>query len=223
MRYYPLFLDLTCKTCLVVGAGKVGLRKIRTLMEAEPKRIVVVDPYSRAPEIDDPNGIIYFIDQCFSREHLAGCHLAFACTSDPATNDQVLEACRQENIWCNVSERPDKGDFILPGVFSRQDLIMAVSTCGSSPALTARIKKELMNLYGPEYATLTELLAGVRKILLSLGLDQEENRDYFRAVVDSEALMLIRSGQRKELLDLLCEILPAKAHNRLQGIIDALL
>lgn len=223
MRYYPIFLDLTRKKCLVVGAGRVGLRKIGTLVLSSPGRITVIDPYVPGIDLPDPENIIDHLREKFTPAHLEGCDLVFACTGDPETNDLVVKSCRSRNIWCNVAERPEQGDFILPGVFSRQDLIIAVSTCGCSPALTARIKKDLENRYGPHYALLTGLLAGVRKILLSLDLPQKENRAYFRKIVDSEALTLLESGRTKELTALLTNILPTSTHNQIKELINALL
>lgn len=221
MRYYPIFLDLTGKTCLVAGAGSVGLRKIKTIMTCSPAKIIVVDPYVKNLEISENAGIIMHLQEEFKPVHLLGCHLVFACTSDPGINDQIVQTCRERNIWCNLAERPEQGDFILPGVFSRQDLIFAVSTCGCSPALTARIKKDLQGIYGPEYALLTRLLAGVRKIILPLNLTQEQNRVYFRKIVDSRVLDLLKSGRKQELTALLQDILPAETHNRIKELIDA--
>jgi precorrin-2 dehydrogenase / sirohydrochlorin ferrochelatase len=223
MRYYPIFLDLRGKTCVVVGAGKVGLRKISTLIKCSPSKIIVIDPYADSVDALDPGKMIRHLRENFNHDHLDGCDLAFACTSDPKVNDLVLTACRNKNIWCNVAERPEQGDFILPGIFSRQDLIIAVSTCGCSPALTARIKKELQEIYGPEYALLTRLLAGVREILLPLELPQEQNKKYFKKIVDSDAAKLLESDRKQELAALLREILPKDTYNQIQGLINALL
>lgn len=223
MRYYPIFLDLRGKTCLVVGAGKVGLRKISTLLKCSPSGIIVIDPYIHSLDTPDSGKIIRHLREDFTPEHLDGCDLAFACTSDPQVNDLVLMACRNKNIWCNVAERPEQGDFILPGIFSRQDLIIAVSTCGCSPALTARIKEELQEIYGPEYALLTRLLAEVREILLPLELPQGQNKEYFRKIVDSDAAKFLKSDRKQDLAALLRAILPKDTHNQIQGIIHALL
>lgn len=223
MRYFPVFLDLTSRTCLVVGAGKVGTRKIRTLLQSSPARILVVDPHVRQLDIPDPEGVIEHFQANFTSSHLQGCQMAFACTSDPQINEQVLQACRRKNIWCNIAERPDQGDFILPAVFSRQDLIIAVSTCGCSPALCAAVKKELMHIYGPEYDLLTRLLAEVRQMILPLGLPQSENKKLFGKIVESEALNHLKAGRGQELLALLKDILPDQTHNRIQDIVDDLL
>lgn len=223
MRYFPIFLDLARKTCLVVGAGRVGRRKIKTLLQCSAARINVIDPFVSSIDMPDSRKTVRLFQEEFSIGHLKGCDLAFACTSSPRVNDKVIKACRKKNIWCNVAERPDQGDFILPGVFSRENLIIAVSTCGCSPALTARIKKELQDIYGPQYALLTELLAGVRKILLSLDLPPDKNREYFIKIIDSRIITLLKSGHQQEIAALLQNILPVRTHKQIQGLIDAIL
>ncbi len=223
MRYFPIFLDLTRKTCMVVGAGKVGQRKIKTLLKCSPENIIVMDPYVELIEVQDPGKIVRHMKANFKPEHLEGCDLVFACTADPDINDLVVRACLDKNIWCNVAERPDQGNFILPGVFSRQEMIVAVSTCGCSPALTSRVKQELEDIYGPEYGLLTQLLAGVRKILLPLNLPQEKNREYFRKIVESDAALLLRSGHTQEITSLLYRVLPREIHKQIKGITDDLL
>lgn len=223
MKYYPIFLDLGQRTCAVIGAGKVGLRKIQSLVQCSPARIIVIDPFVDFINLPDPEKVIWHLKQHFSPEMLKGCDLAFACTSDPEINDMVVKACKGLKILCNVAERPELGDFILPGIFSRQDLIIAVSTCGSSPALSAKIKNDLRELFGPEYGLLTELLAGVRKILLPLNLSQEKNRLYFKKIVDSNAVSLLESGDRQKLFQLMIDILPQGTHYQVQRLIDAIL
>ncbi|MFW5730698.1 MAG: precorrin-2 dehydrogenase/sirohydrochlorin ferrochelatase family protein [Desulfonatronovibrionaceae bacterium] len=223
MRYFPVFLDLTSRTCLVVGAGRVGTRKIRTLLKSSPARILVVDPHVPRLDIPDSRGVVEHLQADFDPSHLKGCHMAFACTSDPGVNEKVLQACRRSSIWCNIAQRPDQGDFILPAVFSRQDLIIAVSTCGCSPALCAAVKKELMDIYGPEYDLLTRLLAQVRQLILPLGLPQSRNKIFFGKIVESDILNHLKAGRKAELMVLLKDILPDQTHNRIQDIVDDLL
>ncbi|WP_045215830.1 precorrin-2 dehydrogenase/sirohydrochlorin ferrochelatase family protein [Desulfonatronovibrio magnus] len=223
MRYFPIFLNISDKTCLIVGAGSVGLRKIKTLMSCSPEKVIVIDPFTDSLDIQDQDSRLTHLKESFNVTHLEGCSLVFACTNDPEVNEKVARACQEKNILCNVAETPDQGDFILPGVFSRQDLIIAVSTCGCSPALTARIKQDLSDIYGPEYALLTELLAAVRKIILPLDLPQKKNREYFRAIVDSEALPLLKQGKSRQLAELLQQILPSDTHNEVQGVVNDLI
>ncbi len=221
MRYFPVFLDLESKTCLVVGAGPVGRRKISTLKKSCAGRLIVIDPGAvKDPLLEDDS--IRLINRPFEPGDVDGCHLVFACTSDHETNLQVARVCRQRNVWCNTATDPHQGDVVLPAVLERGDLLLAVSTCGASPALSARIKKDLASMYGPEYASLTTLMSRVRNLVLPLGLPQEDNQRIFHAILDSNAAQLLKNGDRQGLQRLLQRILPAGAHTHIQEMTHAL-
>ena len=221
MRYFPVFLDLESKTCLVVGAGPVGRRKISTLKKSCAGTIIVIDPGTlNDPILEDDS--IHLINRPFEPGDVEGCHLVFVCTSNHETNQQVAQACHERNVWCNTATNPDQGDLVLPAVLERGDLILAVSTCGASPALSSRIKKELATMYGPEYASLTTLMSRVRKQVLPLGLPQEENQRIFHAILDSDAAELLKNGDREGLQSLLQHLLPSATHNHIQEMIHAL-
>ena len=221
MRYFPVFLDLESKTCLVVGAGPVGRRKISTLKKSCAGTIIVIDPEAENHfPLEDKS--IQLISRSFQPGDVDGCHLVFTCTSDREINQQVVRACRRKNILCNTATDPDQGDLVLPAVLERGDLILAVSTCGASPALSARIKKELASRYGPEYASLTTLMSRVRKHVLPMGLPQEKNQRIFHAILDSNAAELLKKGDRQGLHRLLQSLLPSGAHNHIQEMIHAL-
>ncbi|WP_291323612.1 bifunctional precorrin-2 dehydrogenase/sirohydrochlorin ferrochelatase [Desulfonatronospira sp.] len=221
MRYFPVFLDLTSKTCLVVGAGPVGRRKISTLKKSCAGSITVIDPGSvKEPLLEDES--IQLVNRVFKPGDVEGCHLVFACTADHGTNQQVVQACRERNVWCNSATDPDQGDIVLPAVLERGDLLLAVSTCGASPALSARVKKELASRYGPEYALLTTLMSRVRKLVLPLGLPQADNQKIFHAILDSHAAEILKSGDREGLQNLLQDLLPAGTHKHIQEMTHAL-
>ncbi len=221
MRYFPVFLDLSQKSCLVVGAGPVGQRKISTLAKSSPGRIVVIDPN---PDLEPAgqNLNLVFRAKEFEPEDVQGCDLVFACTGSPEVNSLVARICQEKNIWCNVARGPEQGDFILPAVLDRGELLLAVSTCGASPALSAKIKKELGEYYGPEYAVLTLLLSRVRKYVLSLDLTQSQNQDIFERLLQEETLNILARQDKEMLHTLLQRILPYELHTYLPGMTDDL-
>ncbi len=222
MRYFPLFLDLRFKTCLVVGAGPVGRRKIDTLERCSAGTIIVVDPGLEEDKFTGSGKMVFKV-RAFEPEDVLGCDLVFACTSDAETNAGIARACRERKIWCNAARDPEQGDFILPAVLDRGDLILAVSTCGASPALSARIKKELMERYGPEYALLARLMSGVRELVLPLGLAQEANREIFESILDSKIMLHLDNRDRHGVREELRRILPSAIHNNINGLVDALI
>ncbi|MEH0019830.1 MAG: bifunctional precorrin-2 dehydrogenase/sirohydrochlorin ferrochelatase [Desulfobacter sp.] len=206
MKYYPIFLDVQDKTCLVVGGGKVGTRKALGLAKANA-RVRVVSP-GFSPELENnthPN--ICLDNKTFDASDLQGACLVFAATDSSALNAQIRDAARRAGILCNIADGDDKGDFILPSVVSREDLILAVSTCGSSPAMAKRLRRELEAKFGPEYGTALTLMANIRTKLLARGHDPEGHKKVFTALVASGLPELIAAGDQSRIDAVLAEVL----------------
>ena len=222
---YPKFLGLTAKTCIVVGAGEVGLRKITTLLSHGPGRVIAFDP---APPGDTVSGLLAkhseftYIQHPLQAEDLEQAFLVFACTDIPQVNRQVAEWCRERNILCNIADAPELGNFILPAVINRGDLTLAVSTAGSSPAMSRRIRARLEQEFGPEYGCACTLMSRVRESVLARARPSRENRIIFRALADSCMTDLIRTGDRDGLERLLRETLPQDLHSRIGELCDDL-
>jgi precorrin-2 dehydrogenase/sirohydrochlorin ferrochelatase len=94
----------------------------------------------------------------------------------------------------NVATAPEAGSFIVPSVVARGDLLIAVSTCGGSPALSRKVREELERSYGPEYGVFLRKMAVVRQRMLREVQDEAVRRETFRAIVDSDVLGLLREG-----------------------------
>ena len=218
MRYYPLLLDLTGLRCLVIGAGEVGLRKIKGLLCCAPELVTAVDPAPPGPEL----AALLATQDNFSYEQrpfaetdldLAG--LVFACTSNRAVNAAIGRACRLKGVLCNMTDAPELGSFVLPASITRGDLTISISTSGSSPALARVIRQDLETRYGPEYEVMTRLLADIRTALLALGRASDENREVFRRLAASDLPELIRREDRPACLELLRAVLPTDLHPKI--------
>jgi precorrin-2 dehydrogenase len=194
MNYYPAYLDLRGRSCLLVGGGAVAARKAAALLDAGGA-VTVVSP-TLAPALAEllRSGRIVHRRKRFEDPDLAGVFLALAATDDPAVNEAVAAACRQRGILVNAATRPEAGSFIVPSVVARGDLLIAVSTGGSSPALSRKVREELERSYGPEYGALLERMAVLRQRLLREMPDEAARREVFRAVVDSDVLGMLREG-----------------------------
>jgi precorrin-2 dehydrogenase/sirohydrochlorin ferrochelatase len=215
MRYYPLLLDLREKTCLVIGAGRVGLRKIRTLLKAHPKRLIVMDQRSFSTEVTRLAGEhpeLVLKQGIFVPDNLDRADLVFACTSDRLFNAEIARACHQKRILCNITDDPDAGDIVLPSVIDRGDLILTLSTSGKSPALCKILRQELDCRFGEEYEVLLELLGRIRQALLPLGQCCEDNAECFRSLVRSSLLTAIRARNTSEIQTILASLLPEELH-----------
>jgi siroheme synthase-like protein len=141
--YYPILLRMNGKRCLVVGGGTVALRKVQTLIE-HGADIVIVSP-DICPELKQlsKDGVVRAVARDYKPEDLNDVYLTVAATDDSTVNAKVAAEAKKLGILINVVDKPDISDFIVPSYFRRGDIIVAVSTCGRSPALARKIRSEL--------------------------------------------------------------------------------
>lgn len=194
MGYYPMFVKLTGKQCLVVGAGKVAQRKIAGLLAAEAD-VTVVSP-SVTPTVEEwsVTGRIMLHRRVFHPEDVQGMAVIVAAASDPAVNLAVYEAALPQQ-WVNIVDRPDLCSFVVPAVVERGDLQIAISTGGQNPGLAKKLRSEWEERLGAEYEDYTRFLGEMRRRLLSLGLEEEEKRSILTALLDERFYHWTKSGQ----------------------------
>lgn len=210
MTYYPVLMDIRDKPCLVVGGGAVGSRKAFGLLRAGA-RVRVVSP-EMVPELqaaagEHLAGVLDLKVRPFDPEDIQGMRLVFVATDNSGLNAEVRGACARANVLCNAAEGEDKGDFILPAVVSRGDLVMAVSTCGASPALARRIRKDLEAAFGPEYGELVKLLGRIRTRLLARGHDPAGHRRLLTALVEQDLAPMIAARDYTKIDEILGQVL----------------
>lgn len=203
MRYYPLFLDITGRKCVVVGGGNVAERKVKRLL-ACGARVEVVGK-SLTPLLAAWSGEekVVHRDADYADSCLADAFFVIGATDDETVNGRIARDARALGIPVNIIDDPARCDFILPSIVERGDLSIAVSTGGRSPALAKKIRKELETAYGPEYAILLEILGKLRRKVVAGGRPSDENRACFEAVISSEILDHIRAERWKHVNELI--------------------
>ena len=186
---YPVNLVLDGRRCLVVGGGKVALRKVEGLLVCGG-RVTVVAPRIN-PELRMLSGVMIEA-RPWRPDDLDGMWLVIAATDDPEVNRAVYDAGQRAGVWVNGADDPANCSFTLPSVVRRGDLQVTVSTGGRSPALATWLRRRLEGEIGPEYAVLLDLLATERDGLKAAGVSTE-GLDW-RSALDSDMLDLIRTG-----------------------------
>ncbi|MEW6258423.1 MAG: bifunctional precorrin-2 dehydrogenase/sirohydrochlorin ferrochelatase [Thermodesulfobacteriota bacterium] len=192
MTYYPILLQLVDQPCVVVGGGEVATRKVEGLLGCSA-RVRVVSPIV-TPRLRHwiEEGTVDWIDRPYYSESLQGARLVIGATDDQAVNLRVFEDCKALGIWCNIADRPECCDFILPSVIRRGDLIVAVSTSGKSPAFAKTLRKQLEGLFGQEYAVFLQLMGRIRKRLLAEDHAPEAHKHLFETLIAGGLLEAIR-------------------------------
>jgi siroheme synthase-like protein len=155
--YYPVHLDVRGRSCLVVGGGRIARHKARSLRKAGAEVTVV------APEISGAFPGCTVVRRRFRPSDLRGVALAIGATDDAAANGRLSKECRRRNIPVNIVDQPELCSFIVPSVFRRGPLTIAISTGGASPALSKAIRRELERLYPKSFAKLAARLGEERR------------------------------------------------------------
>ena len=143
MSLFPMFLKLTARPCVVVGAGRIAESKIESLLQAEA-HVTVIAPEA-LPRVQEwaANGDITWMEREYRAGDLAGAFLCVAATATPEVNRAVYVEANAANIICNAVDDPPFCDFYFPSIVRRGELQIAISTAGESPALAQRLRKEL--------------------------------------------------------------------------------
>jgi len=165
MSLFPMFVKLQGRTVVVIGAGVIAEGKIPSLLAAEA-RVRVIAPVA-TPQIVQwaSEGQLELLARKFRSGDLTGASLAIAATSAPGVNNAVFREAESRGIFCNAVDDIENCHFYYGAVVQRGDLQLAISTNGKSPALAQRIRKELEQTYGEEYAVWLEKLGTARNVL----------------------------------------------------------
>jgi precorrin-2 dehydrogenase/sirohydrochlorin ferrochelatase len=143
MDLFPIFLKLTGRRCLVVGAGNLAESKIESLRAAHAD-VTVIAPYAR-PRIVEmaESGEVAWHQREFAAGDVDNYFLVVTATDVGAVNRAVYLEAQAKNTLCNAVDDPPFCDFYFPSVVRRGDLQIAISTAGASPALAQRLRKEI--------------------------------------------------------------------------------
>ena len=207
MKYYPVFLDINARKCLVVGGGAVGTRKVLSLVACGAIVTVVSPDATEKLKSLALEGIITLKTRTYRPADMQGMFLVVGATDNDSLNRQINHDAEQLNTLCNIADQPEVCNFILPATVKRDDLVIAISTSGKSPAFAKKLRKQLEQQFGPEYATFLTLMGGIRSRLLRQKHAPEEHKPIFNRIIESGIIDLIREGKKAEINDLLRDIL----------------
>jgi precorrin-2 dehydrogenase len=184
---FPMFMKLTGKQCLVVGAGKVGEPKIGGLIDTGALVQVVAIEASDTVRGWAEAGKIGLELRRFSPGDLDGKFLAVVATASSSLNRLIHREAQQRAVVCNVVDVPEYCDFFYPAVVRRGDLQIAISTAGQSPSLAQKLRQQLERQFCPEYAAWVEQLGETRRLILASDLDKERKLDLLHSLASREA------------------------------------
>jgi precorrin-2 dehydrogenase/sirohydrochlorin ferrochelatase len=196
-KLFPLFLKLSARPCLVVGAGAIAESKIASLLEAGG-RVRVVAPEA-TPQVRSwaQSNTLEWRQRPFQTDDLERMFLVIAATSSTELHERIFEEAARRGVLCNIVDVPPLCDFYYPSVVQRGALQIAISTAGESPALAQRLRKQLEEQFGPEYEQWLAQLGEDREKLHSTDMDPEERKRLLHQHATEEAFEAFLRNRRE--------------------------
>jgi precorrin-2 dehydrogenase len=207
MKYYPINLDVTNRECLVVGAGSVGTRKVKTLIRCGAK-VTVVSPFVSAEVLSlEKEGLVTIKKRAYEEKDLHGMFLVIGATADVSVNRKISTDANGLNMLCNIADMPEACNFILPAIVERGDLLLSISTSGKSPAFAKKLRKNLEKQFGEEYSIFLTLMGSIRAKLLSEKHEPEAHKPLFEEIIENDLMGLIKKKKIDAINTLLFKVL----------------
>ena len=203
--FYIACLRLTGRRCVVIGGGDVGLEKVEGLLACDGD-VTLIAP-DAVPELQGlaHEGSIRWERRAYEPADLEGTFMVIASTDDTDTNIGIYHDAERRAMLVNVVDVPPLCNFILPAIVRTGPLAIAISTAGASPALAKRMKTEVSELFGEEYATLAVMLNDVRGWAKGTLPTYQDRKDFFEGIVngDPDPIALLRAGDAQAVRDLI--------------------
>lgn len=205
--WYPVYLNLEGRSCVVIGGGREAERKVLGLREAGG-RVTVISP-TITPRLEEMagQGLIQVVRRSYKRGDLDGSFLAIAAGEDRRANREIWQEAEQGRVVLNAVDDMPHCHFIAPAIYRQGDLTVAISTAGKSPALGVRIRNGIAALIGPEYAAFLDMLGDLRSEMAAREPDPMRRTALWYRIVDSDAIQYLRRGDvlgaRQRIMSLL--------------------
>ena len=152
---FPVNLNLGGRPVVVVGGGRIALRKVEQLLMADAEVTVIspdfVHEFHAMP--------VTLVQREYERGDIDAFRLVITATGNTPVNQSIYDECEEKGIWINSADDPDRCAFTLPAALRRGDLMVTVSTGGASPALASWLRSHLELSIVPEFEEVVSRLA----------------------------------------------------------------
>lgn len=189
MAYFPMFVDMTERECLIVGGGNVAYRKVMVMLDFGAKVTVVAEDICnelRKLTIDDTankENRITFIKRRFERKDCDGMEMVIAATDDNALNHEIAEYCKAKGIMVNAVDQKADCSFIFPSYIKEKNLVAAFSSGGNSPVLTQYLKGKEQEILTPFLGELNEYMGQIREKVIAQYDTEAERKHVFKEIL----------------------------------------
>ena len=206
--FYPMFVDLEGRRCVVVGGGPIATEKVEKLLDhGAAIRLVSPQVTPELAQMVSDGAIREFHERTYRPDDLEGCFLVIAATNLDPINRMIWQDAEARNMVCNVVDVPPLCNFIVPSIVRRGELALAISTGGASPVVATHIRRQLDAMYGPEWEALVSLLRDVRDELKVRYLDMPSRRDAVVRLMETDIVQMLADDDEAGAMDLARRVL----------------
>ena len=183
MAYFPMFVDMAERECLIVGGGNVAYRKVMVMLDFGAKVTVVAEDICEELGKLTIENRITFIKRRFERKDCDGMEMVIAATDDNALNHEIAEYCKAKGIMVNAVDQKADCSFIFPSYVKEKNLVAAFSSSGNSPVLTQYLKGKEQEILTPFLGELNEYMGQIREKVIAEYDTEAERKRVFKEIL----------------------------------------
>ena len=199
--FYPVFLNLTGRRCVIIGGGQVAEGKVSKLLDSGAKIIVISPDATQGIRDYADSGQIEYSLRKYQEGDLNGAFLVVAATNDRVVNQEIFEEAERSGILLNAVDDMPRCSFIAPSIVEKGPITVAISTGGASPALARKLREKLEVSPALDWADATNMLSHARQIIKDKQIALDPQR--WQCCMTDELLTLIQAGHEDEALEIL--------------------
>lgn len=213
MKLYPIMVNMNSKSAVIIGGGEVAARKVSDLLEAGATVKVISPEFN--DEIIKAAGLyrdkVVLLKRKYEKNDLNGAFLVFSATNDSAVNADVFREAEDLGILINAVDDPPNCSFYVPSFVRKGDFLFALSTGGASPAMAARLRREIEKHIPEDIDLVLEKLKKARALLkeeecFSCMESSERGKILKKIVSDDKLLESINSCSDDDMIDFLFDV-----------------
>lgn len=204
MKYFPLFLDINQRHCLVVGGGYVASRKVVNLLKSNAMVTVISPVVNPALQQLADTEKISILLKAYQSTDMINAFLVVAATNNTGLNMQIAKQANDANILVNIAGNPDMGSFIFPSVIDRSPVAVAISTGGASPVFARQLRLRLDSMIPKKAGALATITEAYREKVKQTFSHSEQRKEFWETALNGVFAEYVYAGnetQAKNWLD----------------------
>lgn len=179
--YYPINLKIDDMKVVIIGGGNVAYRKCMNFLAFMKKVVIVSEEFIK--DFENIKEEVEIIENSYHEKYIEDAFVVIAATNNKCVNHQIGTYCRKNGKLVNVVDDKNLSNFTVPSFVKRGDLLLSISTGGKSPSLSAKIRKELEEIYDESYDEYVSLLGEARQIIINNTEDIKERRKKLKEIL----------------------------------------